>query len=99
MAQQLRVYTPKDGKLEDWVRLYEEKILPLRTANGFRITAWTAPRTQQFVWLVERDGTVEEFEAADRAYYEQPEHKAFDPYAREILEKGESWFLDPVEAG
>jgi hypothetical protein len=97
MAQQLRVYTMKEGRLDDWVDLFHRGTLPLRRAHGFEIEAWTAPETNQFVWLVTREGTNEEFEAADEAYYALPEHTPIHEEALNYLDKGESWFLDPVQ--
>ena len=97
MAQQLRVYTTKENRLGDWTRLYREKVRALRTEHGFEIEAWTVPDRNQFVWLVSRPGTREEFEAADAAYYQLPEHAALHEEALGYLEKGESWFLEPVE--
>jgi hypothetical protein len=98
VAQQLRVYTMKEGQLDNWVALFERGTHPLRRANGFEIQAWTAPDTNQFVWLVTRPGTREEFEAADQAYYALPEHKHKPLHEEALLylEKGETWFLDEV---
>ena len=97
MAQQLRVYTMKEGKLDDWVALYESKVLPLRRQHGFEIEAWTSRETNQFVWLVSYDGTNEELHAADEAYYASDDHKPLHEEALLYLEKGESWFLEPVQ--
>jgi hypothetical protein len=97
VAQQLRIYTMKPGRLGDWVDLFRRGTSKLRTEQGFELQAWTAPASNQFVWLVSREGTNEEFEAADAAYYRLPEHKPLHEEALLYLEKGESWFLDPVE--
>lgn len=97
MAEQLRIYTMKPGKLDDWVDLFRRGTSRLRTENGFELQAWKAPATNQFVWLVSHEGTKEEFEAADAAYYELPEHKPIHEEALLYLEKGESWFLEPVD--
>ena len=97
MARQLRIYTMKPGRLDDWVDLFRRGTSKLRREQGFDLQAWTSEATNQFVWLVTRDGTDEEFEAADAAYYQLPEHKPLHEEALLYLEKGESWFLDPVE--
>ena len=99
MTQQLRVYTMKPGRLDDWVGLFKRGTYPLRTANGFGIQAWTAPDNEQFVWLVTHEGSRADFEAADQAYYNLPGHKPIHEEALLYLEKGESWFLDPVDLG
>src|SRR5262245_41050756 len=99
MATQLRVYTVRRGQLDNWVDLFRRGTSRLREANGFRVQGWVARDASQFVWLVEREGSVEEFEAADAAYYRLPEHKPLHEEALEYLEAGQSstWFLEPVE--
>jgi hypothetical protein len=99
VTQQLRIYTLKEGRLDDWVRLFTESVRPLRAANGFAIEAWAARDENEFVWLVSRDGTREEFEAADKAYYELPDHKPLHEQALNYLERGASRFLEPVGTG
>ena len=97
MAQQLRVYTLKEGKLDDWARLFREHVRALREREGFSIDAWTAPERNQFIWLVSRPGTEAEFAEADTAYYALPEHAALHQEALRYLESGDSVFLEPVE--
>lgn len=99
MAKQLRVYTVKPGQLDNWVELFKRRTSKLRRANGFGVQGWTSRDTNQFVWIVHRDGSEEEFLAADRAYYELTEHKPLHEEALQYLEEGQStsWFLEPVE--
>jgi len=97
VARQLRIYTMKPGRLDDWVDLFRRGTSPLRAEHGFELEAWTSPATNQFVWLVSREGSDEEFEAADRAYYDLPEHRPIHEEALLYLEKGESWLLEPLE--
>jgi hypothetical protein len=96
MTRQLRIYTLKEGTLDSWVELFTERVRPLRAANGFEVEAWAARDENEFVWLVTREGSREEFEAADAAYYELPEHKPLHEEALNYLESGVSRFLDPV---
>jgi hypothetical protein len=100
VAKQLRVYTVKEGQLDNWVALFKRGTAPLRRANGFEVQAWTAPQTNQFVWIVDHEGSPEEFLAADKAYYALPEHAPLHQEALGYLEEGksQSWFLEPVEA-
>ena len=99
MTEQLRIYTLKEGQLDAWVELFTEKVRPLRAAHGFQIDAWTARAENEFVWLVRREGSPEEFEAADQAYYELPDHKPLHEQALNYLERGVSRFLEPVGTG
>jgi hypothetical protein len=96
MATQLRIYTVKPGKLDAWIDLFRRGVSPLRAAHGFQIDAWSAPQTDQFVWIVTHEGTIEEFEAADAAYYELDEHVPLHEEALGYLEKSETWFLEAV---
>jgi hypothetical protein len=96
VATQLRIYTMKPGKLEDWIALFRRGVSGLRAAQGFEIDAWSAPSSNQFVWIVRYEGSIAEFDAADAAYYELPEHKPLHEEALGYLERGESWFLEAV---
>lgn len=99
MATQLRVYKVREGQLDNWVDLFKRGTAPLRRKNGFEVRAWTVPETSEFVWIVDRPGTPEEFLEADRAYYALPEHEPLHEEALNYLVEGASktWFLEPVE--
>jgi hypothetical protein len=89
----------KPGQLDNWVDLFNRGTARLRREHGFAVQAWTVPDKEQFVWLVTREGSREDFEAADKAYYELPEHKPIHEEALRYLDSGESWFLEPVAVG
>jgi hypothetical protein len=97
VAQQLRLYTIKEGHLDDWTALFRRTTLPLRREKGFEIRAWAAPERHQFFWLVSRPGSQDEFIAADNAYNAAPEHGPILEEARAHVEKVESFFVDEVE--
>jgi hypothetical protein len=93
---QIRIYKMKDGRLPDWEELFRSRIRALRQREGFRVVgAWSDPIGQRFVWILERDGSQEDFEAADRAYYELPDHAPMHQAALEYLASGESSFVTP----
>ncbi|MEV1294226.1 RidA family protein [Pseudonocardia sp. NPDC049635] len=94
VTTQLRTYTTLPGKLDDWTRLFQEKIRPLRTSRGFRIDgAWTVPERDQFLWIVSVDGTVADFERMESEYYADDAHVPLDAEAKNYLAKGETVFL------
>jgi hypothetical protein len=97
MAQQLRVYTMKEGRLEDWVSLWTEKVAPLRRRFGFEVTGYRVSEKSQFVWILDWPGTRDEFESADAAYYAQPEHPPLHAKGVEWIDSAQSSFLEPVE--
>lgn len=97
MARQLRIYTMKEGRLDDWVSLWAEQVAPLRRRSGFNVTGYRVPDKSQFVWILDRPGTREEFEAADAEYYAQPEHPPLHAKGVEWIDNAQTSFLDPVE--
>ena len=97
MARQLRIYTMKDGRLADWVSLWTEQVAPLRRRSGFEVTGYRVPDKEQFVWILDRPGTAEEFKAADDEYYAQPEHAPLAAKGNEWVDNAQSSFLEPVE--
>ena len=71
MDQQLRIYTLKPGRLEGFVALWREHVVPARQAHGFVVEhAWWDPELDRFTWIVSHPG---DFAAADAAYYASPE--------------------------
>jgi hypothetical protein len=91
MRFQLRVYTVKEGALEDFAREWDEHVRPLRLAHGFSILGpWLGADTETFVWILGHDG---DFEAADTAYYGSPERQALDPDPARHLEEIRTWFM------
>lgn len=54
---QLRTYTVRDGKLDEWVERWRSEIVPLRLELGFTIGgAWVDRERNHFVWLISYDG-------------------------------------------
>jgi hypothetical protein len=53
MADELRIYRIKGGSMDDWLRLFREKIVGAHEAVGIRITAaWVNPEdADEFVWV------------------------------------------------
>ena len=73
---QLRIYRVRDGRMDDFVREWRERILPLRERHGFTVLGpWVIEAENRFVWIVGR----EDFEAADKTYYASPERTALEP--------------------
>ena len=81
MTAQLRIYTIKDGLLDEWVEKFHEEIVPPRLQYDFEVVgAWTHADQNQFVWIVAYNGPLGFQQAVDR-YYESPERSSisFDP--------------------
>jgi hypothetical protein len=92
---QLRTYTIQPGALEQFVTEWQTQLVPLRERMGFRVLeAYTVRATNQFVWLVGFDG--EDWDAADRAYFEGPERKAMEPNPARLIARMEQEFVQRV---
>jgi len=93
---QLRDYTIKPGQLGDFVAVWTQGIRPLRQKKGFVIEgAWKIPSEERFVWVVTYDGP-DDWETANRAYYDSPERKAMDPDPASFILAQRIAFIDPV---
>jgi len=77
MEFQLRDYTIEEGRLDEFVREWQEHVLPLRVAMGFGVVGpWVVRDESRFVWIVGFDG---DLAAANAAYYASPERAAIEP--------------------
>ncbi|WP_354701070.1 hypothetical protein DSM112329_01376 [Paraconexibacter sp. AEG42_29] len=97
MTSQLRIYTMKPGAMEPFVALWREHVVPARAVYGFGVTgSWTTPDGAEFVWVVEFDGDLAAFEAADKAYYDSPERAALPTSPAEYIASMDLRMLAPV---
>jgi len=92
MASQVRLYTIKEGKMQDWLKGWRTGVLPLRRKFAFRVEgAWVDESTNRFLWVLSYDGP-DGFEARDRAYYASADREALKPDPAIHIERGEKWF-------
>lgn len=96
MTTQLRDYRVEPDAWERFLDAWRRQVPPLRAARGFEIAAWTIPSEARLVWRLSYPGTVDDFEAADRAYYDSAERLAFDPDPRQWLTHAEHHFVEPL---
>jgi hypothetical protein len=74
---QLREYGIEEGRLDEFVREWRERVLPLRVSMGFSVLGpWIERDASRFVWIVGFDGDIEE---ANAAYYASDERQAMQP--------------------
>lgn len=93
---QLRTYTIKSGKMQEWIDVWTKGVYPLRLKFGFTIPyAARVEGEDTFVWLVEYDGP-EDFETKHREYIESSERKALDPDPAGFIERMETRMLSPL---
>ncbi len=92
-TSQLRIYTIKEGKMEEWLDGWTRGVLPLRRKFGFRVDgAWVVRGENRFVWVLTYDGGGG-FETRDADYYASPERKALSPDPAPLIEKAETCFV------
>jgi len=95
---QIRVYRIRPGELAAFVREWCERIKPLREQVGFTVEhAWASEADDTFVWVLRYDG--DDWEAADRAYYESPERAALDPDPARLIESQTTFLARPLDLG
>jgi len=95
-VSQLRIYTIRAGKMEEWVRGWSQGVVPLRRRHGFRIDgAWIVKDRDTFVWILSYDGT-EDWKAKNDAYYASAERKALDPDPARLIVETTEWFISPI---
>ncbi len=93
MEQQLRVYTVKEGRMDEWIEIWRSQVLPLRRRFGFTVIGpWVVHEGSRFVWIVGHDN----FSEAGAAFYSSPERSALEPEVPKYLDHVEAWMLDPV---
>jgi hypothetical protein len=96
MPIQLRIYTINRAALQDFALEWEEKIKPLRLKLGFQILgAWTVKATNQFVWLLQLDGSMD-WETQDQAYYHSDERRTMQPDPARYIARVEQYFVESV---
>ncbi|UUU33628.1 NIPSNAP family protein [Streptomyces sp. CA-210063] len=66
---QLRTYTVREGRLDEWVERWRAEIMPLRLKLGFTVDgAWVDRERNQFVWLIRRRMRSADHHSRGRSY-------------------------------
>jgi len=92
MLFELRQYRMKPGQKDNWVKFFEETIVPFQTARGMTILgSWTGEEEEDlFVWI-RRFESEEDRKRLYAAVYETDEWKnELGPRASELLQSGKS---------
>lgn len=73
-TRQLREYTIADGRMDEFEKLWRERVLPVRRMFGFT-TEWSAPDHDgsRFVWMLSTAGDEAAFLRAERSYNDSSE--------------------------
>ena len=95
MQTEVRIYRIKPGALETWVDEWRTHVVPLRRRFGFEVSsAWASVEDDTFVWVLTYEG--DDWERAERAYYDSPERRLIDPDPARHMAEPSSMRAQPV---
>ena len=96
MATQLRKYTIKEGKMDEFVTAWVSSGYPLRVKHGFKIeSAGVIEETNEFVCVL-TDGDGDDWAAKEAAYYGSEEHARLELDLAPHIAGGDTWFIRSV---
>ena len=96
MIAQLRTYTINRGRMESWVKIFNEVLVPMQERHGIKIEAgWTNEAKTEFIW-VRSFADAEDLKAKEAAFYGSDEWKAVQDKARDHIAKGEVKLIHPA---
>jgi hypothetical protein len=91
MRFQLRMYRIKPGHMDEWLEVFAAGALPLRRRFGFSVLGpWIVREEDRFVWIVGH----EDFDGAEKAYYDSPERAALNPPPTDYLDEVVTVMMD-----
>ena len=88
MVYELREYRIRKGKMKQWLKLFEEEILPFQVERGMVIAgSFTAVKKPElFVWLRRFKNEAERVRLYKRVYETERWEKLIQPRVREVMD-------------
>ena len=75
MIYQLRTYTVNKGMMDDWVSLFNDKIIGIQENCGIKVeAAWVNLDQNQFIWIRSFSDS-EDVKVKEAAFYASPEYR------------------------
>ena len=66
----LRTYTINKGQMDSWLKLFDEKLVPLLEEHGIKIEGkWVNDEGNQFIWVRSYGDSEADIEAKEAAFY------------------------------
>jgi quinol monooxygenase YgiN len=82
MPTEVRIYTMKPGKLDDFIEVFTNNIMPTSAAFGIRIhAAWRNEAENEFVWVRSYDD-----DATLARYSDSPERAQYTPKTQACID-------------
>jgi NIPSNAP len=76
MIAEVRIYTMNRGKLDDFVKLWNEKLAPIHAKYGLTILgAWANRPQNEFIWIRQFEDEADR-DAKTKRYMDSPERRA-----------------------
>lgn len=92
MPTEVRIYTMKPGKLDDFIKVFREHIMPTSGSFGIRVLAgWRNDERNEFVWVRSYDNQA----TLDR-YSASPERAVYMPLTQACIDHQEIRTVEPV---
>ncbi len=98
MIYQLRVYTINRGMMDQWVKLFNETIVPIQNKYGMTIDGeWVNEDKNQFIWI-RSFADAEDVKKKEAAFTGSPEWKAVVDHSRSHLARIDVQTMESVMA-
>lgn len=97
MPKQLRLYTINKGCLRQFAQEWQDKVLPLRQEQGWKIErAWLVEDTNQFAWILSCDEK-ESWLSKDENYYASTDRQMLNPNPARLIARVEEYFVEDID--
>ena len=98
MVSQLRIYTINRGMMDSWLKLFQERLIPIHKQQGISLEAtWVNADRTEFVWVRSFD-SVDDIPRKEAEYFASPERKALGDKPQQMIAKVEVRIIEPAFA-
>lgn len=65
-----RTYTINKGQMDSWLKLFDEKVVPLLDEHGIKVEGmWVNDERTQFIWVRSYGESASDIEAKEASFY------------------------------
>ena len=96
MISQIRTYTINRGMMDQWVSLFNDKLVGIMNQYGIAVDdAWVNQDQTQFVWI-RSFADADDIPVKEAAFYGSPEWNSIMDHARSHIARVQVETVDPV---